>query len=363
MMDNSYMYGGGGGGGGYGGGGSNMVMPPVAWLYQDWNAAVDACPVLLYLCAAVVAGYVLQNFFARCFSFQRVAVFYPPTLKAGEVWRLFSHVLLHADMGHLLVNLLHILNTLDLEGVPYGSGYPSGYALGSSHTMKIVATSAAYGALIGSVPYFGAMFEGVSSVCFGLDGALFAACGLLLGSNAADPSLASFLQIRGFYAAVHMGIDLMRGCGAGSTVGNLSHLAGFVGGFCYVLSLMPAVGGRPVPTFPCLVQAGGHWDQGRCIALFDTRYSCTVQKAQFWASVVLAAGPVLALLNAFVVHKSAHASADGYSVLVKPSAGGMRGNTAGGGQRLGGHQDSSLQNAMAASMRSYEEEQARRTGR
>eukprot|EP00435_Cladocopium_sp_Y103_P055691 s880_g18.t1 len=55
---------------------------------------------------------------SRLFSFQRITVFYPPTLKAFEVWRLWTHTLLHSDLGHLAVNLLHILNTLDLEGPP-----------------------------------------------------------------------------------------------------------------------------------------------------------------------------------------------------------------------------------------------------
>ncbi|CAE7863220.1 unnamed protein product, partial [Symbiodinium sp. KB8] len=58
-------------------------------------------------------------------NFQRITVFYPPTLKAGEVWRLWTHALLHSDLGHLAVNMLHILNTLDLEGVVLGWTNPS----------------------------------------------------------------------------------------------------------------------------------------------------------------------------------------------------------------------------------------------
>jgi hypothetical protein len=39
-------------------------------------------------------------------------------MKKGEFWRLFSYFMLHSDLQHLCVNLFHLLDTLDLEGVP-----------------------------------------------------------------------------------------------------------------------------------------------------------------------------------------------------------------------------------------------------
>lgn len=76
---------------------------------------------------------------------------------------------------------------------PPGSGYPASYTIGSLHTTRVAAVAAAFGALVGSLTSFGAMFEGASALCFGLDGALFAVCGLLLGADA-DHGLRSFLE-------------------------------------------------------------------------------------------------------------------------------------------------------------------------
>jgi len=330
-----------------------MLMPPVAWLYQDKDAAFRACPVLLGLCIAAAVGYVLQHYSAGLLPFQRLTVFYPPTLKAGEVWRLFTHVLLHGDLGHLFVNVLHVLNTLDLEAVPAGVGYPDRYSLGSRHVAGVAATAAAYGALVGCIPYWGAMFEGLSSLCFGLDGALLASCGLLLGSGSGGASLQSFLQVRGFYAALHMGMDVLRGCSSpGGTVGNFSHFAGFVAGACYVFAMLPDIGGRALPTIPCLTGSSGVWREDKCLAMFAAKYSWPVHQVQNVAIGILLTGALLALLNAFFGRgKASDASADGYSIFVRRASGGNRPGGASG--------DSALEAAMARSLHTHAAEQQR----
>jgi len=342
------------GGGGYGQS-SGMLLPPIAWLLQDYDGAVAACPTLISLCVAAACGFVVQHVLGRFLPVVRLTVFYPPTLKAGELWRLWSHVLLHSDLGHLAMNLMHILNSLDLEGVARGSGYPSCYTLGSLHTARVVGITAAYGALVSSVTCFGAMIEGASAVCFGLDGALLAACALQLGAGA-DPSLQGFLMMRGVYAVLHMGMDLLRGCSSPQgTIGNAAHVAGFIGGFCYVVLALPALGGRPVPTVGCF--PGGRWSSHNqeCLAFFDPKYAMPVDTARLVAEVVLASGLVLALLNAFVWHRSVHPSADGYSVLVKASH-------SGGGGALGqtGGDVSDLQAALARSRETFAAEERQR---
>jgi len=334
----------------------STLMPPLAWLYQDWEGAAAACPALLGIAAAALGGFVLQHCFGRCLPCQRLAVFYPPTLKAGEAWRLLSHAVLHSDLGHLAVNLLHLLNTLDLEGVVAGTGYPACYALGTQQTARLAATATAYAALVASVPYFGAMFEGASALCFGLDGALLGAVGLLLGAGR-EPALQGFLQVRGWYAAVHMGIDILRGCSSpGGTVGNFAHLAGFVGGLCYILAFLPALGGRPVPTIPCLARGpSGGWEEVECLAFFTPHYSAPVSQVQSAAKAVLVLGAATGLMNALLLRR-AHASADGYSVLVKPPSG-----RAGGGRQLGGGGGAEdMEAALAASLQTLAEEERRR---
>lgn len=339
---------------------SGILLPPIAWLFQDHKATYAACPVLVGVCAAVVGGYVLQHCLGRCLPVQRLAVFYPPTLKAGELWRLFSHVLLHSDLGHLLANLLHILNTLDLEGTVRGQDYPASYALGSRHTAGAAAIATVFGALVGSVSCFGAMFEGASALCFGLDGALLASCALLLGGSE-DPALQGFLQVRGWYAAIHMGMDMLRACGSQQgTIGNLAHLAGFIGGFCYVILAMPPLGGRRVPIVGCY---GKGWALGtsgyqECFAFFSPRYVAPVKEVQQIAMMTLAIGVTAALLNAFVWHSTVHASADGYSVLVKPPGKGPDGR----GGRVLGRGDGDLEAALVRSQRTFADEQRRHRG-
>eukprot|EP00930_Biecheleria_cincta_P057260 TRINITY_DN43230_c0_g1_i1.p1 TRINITY_DN43230_c0_g1~~TRINITY_DN43230_c0_g1_i1.p1 ORF type:complete len:214 (+),score=34.87 TRINITY_DN43230_c0_g1_i1:76-642(+) len=187
------------------------------------------------------------------------------------------------------------------------------------------------------------MFEGASALCFGLDGALLAVCSILLGAGT-NPSLRSFIEVRGWYAVLHMGIDVLRGCGnPAGTIGNVAHLAGFLGGFSYVLAVLPDIGGHAVPTVPCLRRGGnGRWEQTECLAFFSPQYSAPVSDVQLWAKAVLAVGAAAAVLNAFVCHRRAHASADGYSVLVKASAG-----------------DRDMEEALARSRRTFAEEQGR----
>jgi len=303
-------YGGGGGGGG-------VLLPPLVWVVKDFELTKIACPTLLGICGAAFVGFCLQHCFSRFLNFQRITVFYPPTLKAGEVWRLWTHALLHSDLGHLAMNILHILNTLDLEGVVLGSGYPGVYALGSRHTARAAATATAFGALVGSVSCFGAMFEGASALCFGLDGALLASSALLLGAGS-QPSLRGFLEVRGWYAIIHMGIDILRGCSSPhGTIGNVAHVAGFVGGFCYIIIELPELGGRAVPTIPCLQHSGRRWEETHCLAFFTPEYSLSVEQARIYAAGLLLFGAAAAVLNAFVCQRHAHASADGYSVFVK----------------------------------------------
>lgn len=330
----------------YGGGfGSQQatLWPPVAWLVKDYELTAATCPVLVFFCLASLATFLLQTTLGRCVPFQRFIIFYPPTLKAGEVWRLLTHTLLHSDLSHLLMNMLHILNTLDIEAVVPGSGYPEAYALGSHHVACAAALAASYGALVGSIRSFGGMFEGASAVCFGLDGVLFTSCGLLLGAGG-QAELQSFLQVRGAYAVFHMLIDLIRGCGGPGTVGHIAHLGGFLGGVCYVLFVQPPIGGQAVPTVPCLYRSSGLWQEDRCLAFFSPAYTIPVSNVQTYAAAILAAGAGAALFNAFVVNRAAHPSADGYSVFVKAPGG-----------RGGGDRD--LEEAYARSIQTLRDEQ------
>mmetsp|Transcript_73223 Transcript_73223/g.145228 ORF Transcript_73223/g.145228 Transcript_73223/m.145228 type:complete len:121 (+) Transcript_73223:1-363(+) len=115
-----------------------------------------------------------------------------------------------------------------------------------------------------------------------------------------------------------MGMDLLRGCSSPQgTIGNAAHIAGFIGGFCYVVLALPALGDRPVPTVGCYAGGSRRGSYEECLAFFSPSYAVPVYDARRAALIVLASGAGLALLNAFFWHRSVHPSADGYSVLVK----------------------------------------------
>lgn len=301
--------------GGGGGGGGGMLMPPIVWLFQDFEGCLRACPCLTYCSVACVVGFLLQKLLAG--RVDRVLVFYPPTLRAGEVWRLLTYPVLHSDLGHLVVNMLHLLNTLDLEGVLVGTNYPKDYSLGFDHTACLVALASGYAALLGSVQNFGAMFQGISAVCFGLDGALFCSCGLLLGASNND-QLMQFIKVRGLYAIMHIAIDIIQGCstpqGQG-TIGNLSHLVGFFVGLAYVPLVEPPLNGRPVPKTFCKFGTDKYKE---CFAFYYPEYAAPVDLVRFSVIGLLVLGVVLAWVNTFIVNRGVHPSADGYSVFVKP---------------------------------------------
>jgi hypothetical protein len=119
-----------------------------------------------------------------------------------------------------------------------------------------------------------------------------------------------------------MGMDIMQGCGsAPGTIGNLSHLAGFVAGASYVLLAEPLLGGRAVPRVPCKEADYFDihvWKKRECFAFFTPDSSYQVSTVQTIAQVVLLVGVVAALFNAFWINRSVHPSADGYSIFCRP---------------------------------------------
>lgn len=195
--------------------------------------------------------------------------------------------------------------------------------MGSSHTACVATFAAVIGALAGSVTYFGAMFEGASALCFGLDGALLGACSLVLGAGG-DPKLRGFIQARAWYAAVHMGIDVMRWCGnSRGTIGNISHLAGFAAGLLYVPLAQPDLGGRPLPKMPCFSRTlrSPFLMREQCFAFLFPHYAMPVWEVQLVVMALLLLLILAALLNTFWRHRFLHASANGYSVFVKAPLG------------------------------------------
>lgn len=277
-----------------------FVSPPLLWPLQHVRGTSEACPVLAGLIGLTLVIYFLQHGNVGQGILYKVLVFYPPTLTSCELWRVLTHIVLHADGGHLLSNLLHLLNMLDIEAAPSFSGYPAHYALGSRHVAGVAATASAFGCLVGSVKHFGAMFEGCSALCFGLDGAFVCICCLLLGGG---PAMASepFLFARLQYIALHVLLECLRVCcGPPGTIGILPHAAGFLSGFCYIILVMPDLGDSPAPTVNCWHVGNFDRRPDACVALFSRDYEVPLINAQILAAGILAVGVAAAFWNAYL---------------------------------------------------------------
>jgi len=255
-------------------------------------------------------------------------------MKKGEFWRFFTYFMLHSDLQHLCVNLFHLLDALDLEGVPdmeVSPGvslrctrdgpiasicYPD-VGIGFNHVVALVAVVLAYGAMLGSIKNFGALLQGASSVCFGVDGALIGLYALFLGagldSQLKIPEFGAFFWMRIGIIAFHIIIDMVQSiCGAGKdTVGTMAHMASLVAGFCYVILILPPMGdgslfnsdqpyivdcGITSPLYVTLDDA-----TKQCLAFFKRSNGIEVATAQKWAGIVLGGGVLISIANA--IHK------------------------------------------------------------
>merc|ERR1712029_633857 len=112
--------------------------------------------------------------------------------------------------------------------------------MGRAHIVALMAVVLAYGALIGTIRNFGALVQGASSVCFGIDGALIALYAMFLGagldSQLSSAEFGQFFWMRIGIVAFHIVINMVQAlCGGRDTVGTTAHLASLVAGFCYVL--------------------------------------------------------------------------------------------------------------------------------
>ena len=65
-------------------------------------------------------------------------------------------------------------------------------------------------------------------------------------------------------------------------------LRGFVGGFSYILVALPEIGGRPVPTVPCLRRGHHGWNEALKASIWPVFKRFGTRKQPFLADV----GPI-----------------------------------------------------------------------
>merc|ERR1712110_1178138 len=223
------------------------------------------------------------------------------------------------------------MDALDLEGVPDMESSPGiplhctrngpvatvcypDVGIGLHHIIAVFALVLAYGALVGTIKNFGALVQGASSVCFGVDGALIALYGMFLGAGLDEkltiPQFGAFFWMRIGIVGFHIVIDLLQSfCGGGKdTVGTTAHIASFVAGFCYVILALPPMGNGILfdSLHPYIVDCGltspkyvtAESAQSDCLAFFRRSNGIEVVTAKKAAMVVLGGGVFISVLNA-----------------------------------------------------------------
>lgn len=307
-------------------------MLPLLWPFMDFpRSAVEVffgCTALSTFLVLCFVGYLLQHFVA-VLNLNRFFSFYAPCMKKGELWRLFTYFMLHSDMQHLCINAMHLLDALDLEGVPnleVSLGVPlrctrdgpvssvcyPDVGIGRAHVVALIALVLAYGALVGTIRSFGALVQGASSVCFGVDGALVALYSMFLGAGLDAelkiPEFGMFFWMRIGIIAFHIFIDIVQSlCGSGKdSVGTTAHMASFFAGFCYVVLVLPPLGdGLFDDARPYIVECGAtsavytalERAASPCLAFFSRSAGVELVVAQRAAAAVLAAGVVASLVG------------------------------------------------------------------
>eukprot|EP00929_Paragymnodinium_shiwhaense_P107117 TRINITY_DN7317_c0_g1_i1.p1 TRINITY_DN7317_c0_g1~~TRINITY_DN7317_c0_g1_i1.p1 ORF type:complete len:697 (-),score=120.11 TRINITY_DN7317_c0_g1_i1:573-2663(-) len=308
-------------------------MLPMLWPYTDFPDSayevMNGCRALTNFCALCLLGFFCQTFmpFLRLDGYFS---FHAPCMRKFELWRLFTYFVLHSDLQHLVINLFHLLDALDLEGVPdleVSPGVPlrctrdgpmgqicyPDIGIGRFHLVAIFAVVLAYGALIGTIKNFGALVQGASSVCFGVDGALIALYGMFLGAGLSKhlriPEFGAFFWMRIGIIFFHIIIDILQSvCGGGrDSVGTVAHMASLVAGFCYVILFLPPMGdgklfGSDVPYIIDCGLTSPHYTTmdgatGECMAFFRRSNGIEVATAQFWAKIVLGGGVLWSVVN------------------------------------------------------------------
>jgi len=321
-------------------------MLPLLWPFMDfpnstWEVYKGCFAMTTFLILCVV-GYILQNF-VPILNLNRFFSFFAPCMKKGEFWRLFTYFMLHSDLQHLCINLFHLMDALDLEGVPdlevspgvplrcsrngpLGSVCYPNVGIGRQHTIAVIALVLAYGALLGTIKSFGALVQGASSVCFGVDGALIALYGMFLGAKLDNqlsiPDFGSFFWMRIGILSFHIIIDVIQSVckDEKDTVGTIAHMSSLVAGFCYVVLVLPPMGDGTLFTSlqPYIVNCGLTSPKyvtlqdasTPCIAFFRRGNGIEVGTAQLVAGTVLVGGVLISAINAFLKR---HISDDGYA--------------------------------------------------
>ncbi|KAF4672743.1 ovarian cancer-associated protein 2 protein [Perkinsus chesapeaki] len=292
-------------------------------------ATVEACPVISTLVIAALVVYSIQWVWGiaqprRVAAAKDELTFQPaPLFRRFQLWRLVTYPLVHPDFASLMVSVIHLLFSLDLEstpdiGLPGGANLRCGASpisagfcypfcgIGSKHLAVLVLLATMTSVIIGScgrlIDNWNLVFGGLSTVCYAVDGTIITLYALLAGAGVALPPDPSFVSVRLFIAGLQLCMDLVTSEPRKSLLdfGSLAHSTAFLCGVAYVTVVTPMMGPithswperlfRPaVAAYPRYV-VPCHGSSDRCLNILHPSLQATLHHVRvFWLVLGMAA--------------------------------------------------------------------------
>lgn len=196
-------------------------------------AAMAPAGLAPWVAAAVLGGsWLVQTQGARGERWVESALLRADAVRDGEVWRLVTSLLLHADERHLIGNLAFGMLFLNLLGRVLGGSvalFASLLAATAAHAVEVLVVAPDHRSL-------------------GASTAVFAALGLLVGQGARGRALQASGRLR-LVGGVALGVAMLAWLGAGDGVRTdvLAHVLGFAFG-ALIGGLRPARAAAPAAT-------------------------------------------------------------------------------------------------------------------
>lgn len=181
-------------------------------------------PVTRALMMACAAAFALQHILPG--SFERWLALWPLTSGLFMPWQVLTYGILHADMFHILLNMLALwMFGSDLERL-----------WGPKRYLHLIVASVLTAA---AVQLLWSWMTGSSSPTVGISGAVF---GLLLGFGMMFPNRMVMLLIppipmkAKYFVMVFAAIELAFGLGSRDGIAHFAHLGGMLGAWMLILS-------------------------------------------------------------------------------------------------------------------------------
>lgn len=183
-------------------------------------------PIIMYACVTIFVMMVLLTQSVMWFDARTLAQYganYGPATLAGEPWRLFTAMFLHAGLVHIFFNMVVLANIgMLLEPL-----------IGKWLFIGVYVATGILASLASTLLNYGAVSVGASGAIFGLYGVFL---GLLLGKFFTPEASKQMLRGTLAFIAINIVIGFLIG-----PIDNAAHLGGAISGVVLGIILIPVV--------------------------------------------------------------------------------------------------------------------------